>query len=148
MFAWNQAIHNIPLNKGHDDMWVKSLYSKGKALQYKKSKNELKYIGMPIGGMHTGTVYIGGDGRLWLWQVFNDAYDGVFEGVEGKTVKWDNGKDMVRIRPRDGAAYVEPAIADNLRKFEQGFLISVSFDGKVFQKELNESHWDEVIFEP
>lgn len=148
MFAWDQAIHNIPLEKGYDPIWVKSLYIKGEKLQYKKSKNELKYIGMPIGGLHAGTVYIGGDGRLWLWQVFNDAYDGEKEGVEGKTIQWDNGKEMVRVRPRDGAAFVEPPIADNLRKFEQGFMISVKKDGKILQKELKESHWDDVIFEP
>lgn len=148
MFAWNQVIHNIPLDKGYDPSWIKSLYKKDEKLQYKKSRNELKYIGMPIGGLHTGTVYIGGDGRLWLWQVFNDAYDGSREGIEGKVIQWDNGKEMVRVRPRDGSAFVEPAIADNLRKFEQGFLVAVKRDGKVLQKELKESHWDEVIFEP
>ncbi|HAK31260.1 MAG TPA: hypothetical protein DCO90_18900 [Sphingobacterium sp.] len=148
MFAWDQPMHNIPLDKGYPAEWIKSLYQKGDKIQYRKSKNELKYIGMPVGGLHTGTVYIGGDGRLWLWQIFNDAYDGLKEGIETKILQWDNGKEMVKVRPRDGSAYIEPAIADNLRKFEQGFKVVVRKSGELFQKDLNENDWDEIIFEP
>jgi hypothetical protein len=50
-----------------------------------KTKNELRYIGMPAGGLHCGTVYLGGDGRLWLWGIYNDDR----EGVDPKTVIWN-----------------------------------------------------------
>lgn len=148
VFAWDQPIHNIPENKNIDTSWIKSLYERGEPVQYRKSKNELRYLGMPVGGLHTGTVYVGGDGRLWLWQVYNDSYDGMREGVEPKNVMWNDGKEQVRVRPRDGAAYIEPAIADNLRVLEQGFAISVTADGTTKTKELRKSHWDEILFEP
>lgn len=148
VFAWQQPVHNIPAEKQIDPQWLSSLYERGEKISYTKSKNELKYIGMPVGGLHTGTVYIGGDGRLWLWQVYNDAYDGAKEGIETKLVQWNNGKELVPVRPRDGSAYIEPAIADNLRVLEQGFAISVEQGGKQLVKELRENHWDEIIFEP
>ena len=148
IFSWDAAVHNIPVEKGYSNEWIKSLYNRGEKIQYKKSLNELKYIGMPVGGLHSGTVYISGDGRLWLWQVFNTSYDGLNEGVENKVVLWDNGREMQRVRPRDGAAFVEPAISDNLRILEQGFLVSVKRNGKVLQKVLEANQWDEVIFEP
>ncbi|WP_293916141.1 MULTISPECIES: GH116 family glycosyl hydrolase [unclassified Sphingobacterium] len=148
IFGWQQPVHNIPVEKNIDAAWLSSLYERGESIKYRKSKNELRYIGMPVGGLHAGTVYIGGDGRLWLWQIYNETYEETKEGIETKTVKWNNGKEQVNIRPRDGAAYIEPAIADNLRILEQGFAISVNYNGKQWVKELREDHWDEITFEP
>ncbi|WP_373564861.1 GH116 family glycosyl-hydrolase [Sphingobacterium sp. E70] len=148
IFSWDNPIHNIPEQKDIDKQWLASLHQRGEKIAYRKSKNELRYIGMPVGGLHTGTVYIGGDGRLWLWQIFNTAYDGEREGIEPKNVQWNNGKELATVRPRDGAAYIEPAIADNLRSIEQGFAISVAVGGKQVVKELRENHWDEIVFEP
>ncbi|WP_316814507.1 GH116 family glycosyl-hydrolase [Pedobacter nyackensis] len=147
IFAWDQPIHNIPADKAIDPKWLSSLYDRGEKTTYRKSKNELKYLGMPVGGLQAGTVYIGGDGRLWLWQIYNESYDGIKEGIESKLVRWNNGKEQVQIRPRDGSAYIEPAIADNLRVLEQGFAISVNHKGKQWVKELRETHWDEIVFE-
>ncbi len=58
------------LNKGFSQEWIRSLTEKGSARVYKGE--ELKYIGMPIGGIYAGQMYISGDGRLWNWDIFNE----------------------------------------------------------------------------
>jgi non-lysosomal glucosylceramidase len=140
-------VHNIPVNKNLDAIWVKSLYQRGKPTTYLKSRNELKYIGMPVGGLHAGTVYLGGDGRLWLWGIYNESEEEKNEGIDPKTVLWNDGNTVRKIRSRDGASYIEPAIADNKRVLEQGFAVRILYKGKVIIKELNENHWDEVSFQ-
>lgn len=143
MLADSVSEHNIPVDKKLDPAWVRSLYERGAVTSYLKSKNELKYIGMPAGGLHAGTVYLGGDGRLWLWGMYNDDK----EGVDPKTILWNDGAKDVKVRSRDGANYVEPALADNRRVLEQGFAIKIEYDGKVFIKELNENNFGEIKFE-
>ena len=135
--------HNIPANKQLDPSWVRSLYERGKPTLYTKAKNELRYIGMPAGGLHTGTVYLGGDGRLWLWSIFNDER----EGIDPKNVLWYDGTTERKIRNRDGASYVEPALPANHRVLEQGFAVLASTGGKTQTLELREEDWEEVSFE-
>lgn len=139
-FVQNYPLHNIPADKQLNPKWIKSLYHRGKPTTYLKSKNELKYIGMPDGGLHGGTLYLSGDGRLWLWEIFNDGR----EGIDPKVIKWNDGNTERKIRNRDGANYVSPAIADNNRALAQGFAIKVQFDGRTFIKELREEDWDEI----
>ncbi len=146
VFAAGYPKHNIPAEKNIDPRWVAGLYERGTATNYKKSRNELRYIGMPVGGLHAGTVYVGGDGRLWLWQIYNETFEGAQEGIEPKIVNWNDGTMVRKIRPRDGSAYIEPAIADNKRILDQGFALKTTVAGKTIIKELNADHWDEVIF--
>ncbi|MBS1933507.1 MAG: hypothetical protein JST96_05880, partial [Bacteroidetes bacterium] len=98
---------------------------------------------MPAGGLHCGTVYLGGDGRLWLWEIYNDDR----EGIDPKTITWNNGTRDLQVPNRDGANYVEPAIADNKRTLEQGFALHINDGSKTIIKELKESDWDEILFE-
>jgi uncharacterized protein (DUF608 family) len=58
----------VPADKGLDPKWVKSLFERGKPTVY--TGDELKWIGMPIGGICCGQVYMGGDGRLWYWDLY------------------------------------------------------------------------------
>ncbi|MDF2191631.1 GH116 family glycosyl hydrolase [Paraflavitalea sp. CAU 1676] len=146
---WNRTtgllppLHNIPADKKLDPRWVKSLYQRGQVTTYRKSKNELAFIGMPAGGLHAGTVYLGGDGRLWLWGIYNDER----EGVDPKTVLWNDGTAERKIRNRDGANYIEPTIAANKRVLEQGFAIKILLQGKTIIKELKEEDWEDIQFE-
>ncbi len=130
------------LPKKIDPAWVKSLYHRGEVTTYLKSRNELQYIGMPVGGINCGMLYAGGDGRLWLWDIFNETH----EGVESKTIKWsEDGKDLRDIKSRDGACYVQPA--KNIRPLDQGFAIKIEIAGKTIIKKLEETDWDEIAFE-
>ena len=62
----------VPADKKLDPAWVKSLVERGAPTVYKGAA-ELKYIGMPVGGICAGQLYLGGDGRLWCWDIFNQT---------------------------------------------------------------------------
>lgn len=141
-FVPSPLLHNIPFDKKLDPQWLKSLYHRGFVTSYKKTKNELQYIGMPVGGIFTGTVYVGGDGRLWLWDIFNENQ----EGVDPKTIDWETDVHVgKKIRPRDGSAYVQPA--KNIRPLEQGFAFKIVKDGKAILKKMEAEDWEEIVFE-
>ncbi len=59
----------VPLNKKLSPAWIKSLYDKGEPEVYGGAA--LDKIGMPVGGICAGQLYLGGDGKLWLWDIFN-----------------------------------------------------------------------------
>ncbi|MDR1130130.1 MAG: hypothetical protein LBK96_04035, partial [Prevotellaceae bacterium] len=136
------ATEGIPLDKKLDPAWIKSLYERGVPTVYAKSRNELRYIGMPVGGINAGGVYLGGDGRLWLWDIFNDNR----EGIEPKLVPWQQQTTHSSyVRSRDGACYVEPA--QNIRPLDQGFAFRFEYGGQTIVKSLREADWDEILFE-
>ena len=66
--------HLIPVDKQLSAEWIKSLTERGRPDVYSSSRDELKYIGMPVGGICAGQLYISGDGRLWLWDIFQSNY--------------------------------------------------------------------------
>jgi len=59
----------VPADKKLGPGWVKRLFERGTPEVHRGG--DLKYIGMPVGGMCSGQLYLGGDGRLWHWDVFN-----------------------------------------------------------------------------
>lgn len=59
----------IPADKNLPAEWLRSLFERGKAEWF--SGDELRYIGLPVGGICCGQVYLAGDGRLWHWDIFN-----------------------------------------------------------------------------
>ena len=61
--------HHIPEDKNLSKAWVDRLFAKGQNKVYKGE--ELTCIGMPIGGICAGQLYLGGDGKLWHWDIFN-----------------------------------------------------------------------------
>ena len=59
----------VPPDKKLDPEWVKSLFARGESTTYRRQN--LAFIGMPIGGLCAGQLYLGGDGKLWHWDIFN-----------------------------------------------------------------------------
>lgn len=132
----SKSEYTIPVDKGLSPEWYKSLYERGQAEVYKGK--ELAYVGMPIGGICTGTVYLGGDGKLWLWDIFNETK----EGIVDKTYKdWQGKKE---IKPRDGANFIFPVAPEY--PFEQGFGIRVIQKDSVWQKSLDFKGFNDITF--
>jgi non-lysosomal glucosylceramidase len=141
-FRPDELLHNIPADKKLDPDWIRSLSKRGFVTRYIQSRNELKYIGMPVGGIHSGTLYLGGDGRLWLWDIFNANQ----EGVDPKTIEW--GSDLhvgKKVRSRDGSAYVQPA--SNIRPLDQGFAFRIRIGNKTILKKMESGDWDDIVFD-
>ncbi|MGJ8676699.1 MAG: GH116 family glycosyl-hydrolase [Akkermansiaceae bacterium] len=59
----------IPFDKKLGVDWIASLYARGEAFTATSKEGNLKYIGMPVSGICTGQVYLGGDGQLWYWNL-------------------------------------------------------------------------------
>lgn len=61
--------HRVPVEKGLSAEWRKSLFERGTKEVW--SGEALESIGMPIGGIATGQLYLCGDGTLGHWEIFN-----------------------------------------------------------------------------
>ena len=96
----------VPPDKKLNPQWVHSLTARGAPEVYTKTRGELKYIGMPVGGICCGTLYLGGDGKLWLWDIFNKNQEGIFTG-RGEWTDFSGHKASASAR--DGASYVAPS---------------------------------------
>lgn len=73
--------HPIPADKKLDPAWVRSLTARGEPEWV--SGDALRFIGMPVGGICCGQLYLAGDGRLWLWDIFNTAPPEGFNSTQG-----------------------------------------------------------------
>ncbi len=63
------ADHFVPADKKLDPKWVQSLSARGERTWF--SGKDLETIGMPVGGICAGQLYLAGDGRLTYWDIFN-----------------------------------------------------------------------------
>ncbi len=137
-FAYRLAPPDKKLNAD----WVKSLYERGTVTTYKKSKNELQFIGMPVGGICCGTVYVGGDGRLWVWDIFNQNPLGVINKVLPYKLDMFNVKEINNVF---GTLYLEPAT--QVSPLQQGFVLVIQHKGITTVKRLHQDDWQEITFE-
>lgn len=124
----------IPPDKKFRPEWLARLTARGTPETY--SGDDLRFIGMPVGGLCTGTLYLGGDGRLWLWGIFNKDV----EGIDPRTVTYAGQQ----LKARDGSAYVAPP--DPLRPVDQGFALQVRSAGGEKTVALDRKGFREVTF--
>ncbi|MCW3098057.1 MAG: hypothetical protein JWL77_3675 [Chthonomonadaceae bacterium] len=92
----------IPRDKKLRPEWVASLTTRGASTVYRKSRGELRFIGMPIGGICSGGLYLGGDGKLWLWDIFNANQNGILP----RNVRWAGFNGEQTVDPQNGATLV------------------------------------------
>lgn len=109
--------HFIPADKRLAGEWLQSLYAKGIPRIYRGK--ELNLIGMPVGGIAAGQLYLCGDGTLGEWKIFNQVY---FSG-------W--GKENYRPRMPE-------------KTIEQGFAIVVKDGGEARARRLNRQDFPQV----
>ncbi|MBI9061491.1 MAG: hypothetical protein JEZ14_05850 [Marinilabiliaceae bacterium] len=95
-------------------------------LVVKGAEKELKYIGMPVGGICAGQVYLGGDGQLWYWDIFNVA----------------------RLNPGNEGGhrfYINPQAQDQF--FKNGFGLTIRQGDRVHMRSLNNKGFADINFE-
>jgi len=122
----NEYLKIIPVDKKLDPVWIRSLYERGKKQTY--ANDELAYIGMPVGGIGAGHVYLGGDGRLWLWEIFNKSYARGFLG-----------------KGADGATFLHPF--EQIHPFSQGFGLRLYAGGQQQTRSLDCKGFANVTFD-
>ena len=69
----------VPSDKKLSADWLRALTDRGQPQIWRGT--ELAHIGMPIGGIVCGQLYLGGDGRLWGWRMFKPNYSTDYPGV-------------------------------------------------------------------
>ncbi|WP_197231641.1 GH116 family glycosyl-hydrolase [Novipirellula artificiosorum] len=136
--AEDVAGHLIPADKKLTPEWIASLTKRGEPEVF--SGEQLKYVGMPVGGIGCGQLYLAGDGRLWLWDIFKCNY--TRERDHGKRISaFTLGGHYAQPVPA-GEAYTERNGAD----VAQGFLIRATKSDKTTTRTLDRQGFPDVTF--
>lgn len=114
----------IPADKKLKPEWLKSLFERGAPTVYRGT--ELEKIGMPIGGICAGWLYLGGDGKLWHWDIFNLPQEQRFA---------DSG----------GPNYANPPVPSS--PLEQGFALKVGTGAKAQVRPLDKRGFTDITFQ-
>ncbi|MEY2851498.1 MAG: hypothetical protein RL549_197 [Verrucomicrobiota bacterium] len=138
--AWSKV---IPAEKNLSPEWEGSLFERGSPRRY--TGDALMNIGMPVGGITTGAlVYLGGDGKLWHWDIFNRPLNGVMPRmIQYKNRSWHDRPKGIEVW--QGGNYIDP-IRNQPSPFAQGFALKVTLDGKEQVRTLDRKGWKEVVF--
>jgi uncharacterized protein (DUF608 family) len=133
----------IPADKQLSPEWERSLFERGAPRRYEG--DALMNIGMPVGGITTGAlVYLGGDGKLWNWDIFNRPLNGVQpRQIQYKDRSWHGLPKG--LGAWQGGNYVEP-VRDQPSPFAQGFALKVTAGGKKQVRTLDRNGWRNVVF--
>src|SRR5262245_62055367 len=108
----------VPADKKLRPEWVQSLTDRGQRAAYRGA--DLEKIGMPVGGICTGQLYLGGDGRLWHWDIFNQ--------------RTSTGPDH----------YAKPLTPTS--PLTQGFALRIQTQDGTQIRPLDRTHWRDLTF--
>ena len=117
----------IPANKNLDPAWVASLFARGTPDVVTGA--DLDRIGMPVGGICCGQLYLSGDGRLWYWDIFNSPTNAMLAGGGGDhyVTPFDSTSPPVN---QGFALKIGSAPGAQYRKLDRTGFANVSFTGQ------------------
>ncbi|WP_182867967.1 GH116 family glycosyl-hydrolase [Rhodopirellula sp. JC639] len=130
--------HLVPADKKLSAEWLASLTNRGQAEVF--SGEQLKYVGMPVGGIGCGQLYLAGDGRLWLWDIFKCNY----------TRERGHGQRIAAFTL--GGHYAHPVAAGeeytnrNGADVAQGFEVRVRTSDRTITRTLDRQGFPDVTF--
>lgn len=116
----------VPATKGLTESDFEEFSAPGRPTEY--SGEALRNIGMPVGGLAAGQVYLSGDGRLWLWDVFNPP------GFPAGGADWQ------------GRHYADPLRSEAATPFATGFAVRWSGPSTQGTRSLDDEGFDRVGF--
>jgi hypothetical protein len=112
---------------------VRALVERGEPIVYTRANSaNFDYIGMPVGGIGAGQLYLGGDGKLWHWDIFNTRMRPRFTVEQGTAYK----NPPKQNDPNDLGQYV----------LEQGFAIWISAGSKSQVRTLDRRGFSDIEF--
>lgn len=132
-FAQFSPDHKVSLDKGDIKSFIGDKESKGERKVYKG--DELTTIGMPVGGICAGQLYVRGDGTLANWWIANNAYN------TGYGIDW-----LLNFDTPLGPWKVCYQTFEPMSYIDQGFKITVNDGNKAITKELNKKDFDDISF--
>lgn len=125
--------HKVATDKGDISAFVGDYNQKGDRKEYKG--DELYTIGMPVGGICAGQLYVRGDGTLANWWIANNAYNTGY-GID-HLLNFDTplGPWQVCYQTFEPKSY-----------FDQGFSIKVASESDRWSKDLSKKDFDDISF--
>ncbi len=123
--------HFVPADKKLSPEWVRALFARGEPTWY--AGRDLKTIGMPVGGICAGQVYLTGDGRLIGWEVFNQNQNTGYGAVN-----YEVGRGA-------GETVIDGKIAP-VAAFDQGFALRIAAAGGIVDRTLDRRGFPGVRF--
>jgi uncharacterized protein (DUF608 family) len=123
--------HFIPVDKGLKPEWLRSLFAKGEPEWFRG--RELDTIGMPVGGICAGQVYLTGEGRLAYWDVFNQNHNTGYGAVN-----WREGRGP-ELKVQAGRLVEDSPV-------RQGFAVRIRQGDKVETRPLSRQGFHDVAF--
>ena len=115
----------VPSDKKLSPLWIASLTRRGEPEVFRG--RELNFLGLPVGGIACGQLYLGGDGRLWYWDIFKSTTSSDYDGKIWAGPKYEHP-----------ATFRSPV--------EQGFALRVKEGGKTTERTLDRRGFSEVSF--
>jgi len=123
--------HFVPIEKGLSKEWIRRLFEKGEPEWF--TGVQLDTVGMPVGGICAGQVYLLGDGRLGYWDIFNQNFNtgyGALNWRLGRRPEW---------KVRHGRILYEHPV-------EEGFAVEVQTGSGTYRRRLDRTGFPKIRF--